>query len=170
MNRFQKWLLVYTCLMFSPAVLAESMDGGMPSVLLHDAKARGCNPIKGFFDRDGITLPPFFFDEQSENREYTAAYVCERKKQYFLVLLAVDSGSTCKQRELGLGRTMPGGLEAFPRRLPLSTFRTLDNTKLEIKSSDASKSTHFRPLVIDYDGVQRVFYCNDGQWLETRFD
>ncbi|MBY0578940.1 MAG: hypothetical protein K2P57_07840 [Burkholderiales bacterium] len=142
----------------------------MPSVLLHDAMARNCGPIKDFFDRDGITLPPFFFDEQPENREYSAAYVCERKKQYFLVLLAADSGGTCKQRELGLGRTMPGGLGVFPRRLPLSVFRTFDNAKLEIKNRDASKSTQFRPLVIDYDGVQRVFYCYEGQWSEARFD
>ena len=173
MRRFQRWSLLVGVSLTSPTfslmAIAGPMDGGMPSVLLHDAMARSCGPIKGFFDRDGITLPPFFFDEQPENQEYSAAYVCERKEQYFLVLLA-DSGSTCKQRELGLGRNMPGGLGTFPRRLPLSTFRTFNNAEPEMKNRDTSESTQFRPLVIDYDGVQRVFYCDEGQWLEARFD
>lgn len=170
MNHFQRWLLICACLMSVPVAVAGPMDGSMPSVLLRDATARGCGPVKGFFDRDGITLPPFIVDEQPENREYTAAYVCERKKRYFLVLLAVESSSTCKQRELELGRTMPGGLGVFSRRLPLSVFRTFGNAKPEIKNRDASESTQFRPLVIDYDGVQRVLYCHEGKWLEARFD
>lgn len=170
MSYLQRWLFVCACLAATPAVLAGPMDGNMPSALLRDATARGCAPVKGFFNRDGITLPPFFFEEQPENQEYSAAYVCERKKSYFLVLLAVESSSTCKQRELALGRTMPGGLGIFSRRLSLSMFQAFNNSKPEFKARDVAESTRFRPLVIDYDGVQRAFYCYEGRWLEARFD
>lgn len=168
MNYLQKWLLICMSI-FTPAVLAWSVDGNMPSVLLHDATARGCDPVKGFYDRDGITLPPFFFDQQLDNQEYPVAYVCEREKRYFLVLLPVAS-SACKQRELALGHTMPGGLAAFTHRLSLSVFHRVDNLRQEQKYRDVAEVTSFRPLVIDYDGVQRVFYCSEGQWLEARFE
>lgn len=156
--------------MSAHCALAGWGDGNMPASLLRDATTRGCGPVKNFFDRDGITLPPFFFDEQPENKEYVAAYVCERNKRYFLVLPVVESSSSCKQRELVLGRTMPGGLATFPRRLALPLFRKLENSKQETKNTDVSVFTQFRPLVLDYDGIQRVFYCHEGQWLETRFD
>ncbi len=169
MNNLRKWSILCAFLTSASSVLAQSMDGTMPSVLIHDAIARGCEPVKEFYDRAGITLPPFFFEEQSENREYAAAYLCEREHLYFLVFPPI-AGSTCKQRELALGGTMPGGLSAFARRLPLSMFRRIGNSRQISKGFDAAEAIPFRPLVIDYDGVQRVFYCSEGEWLEARLE
>jgi len=30
--------------------------------------------------------------------------------------------------------------------------------------------TDFRPMAIEYDGVQQVFYCDQGEWVSAVFD
>jgi len=148
--------------------LAGSMDGTMPLLLARDAAARHCEPVKNFFDRPGITLPSFVFDEQPENREYRAAYICERDERYLIVFLDGKINSTCK-REIALQDSMPGGLAVFHRRVPLSVFRQIDSSVPGLTESDMKGETRFRPVVIDYDGVQRLLYCHKGKWLQAQF-
>jgi hypothetical protein len=152
-------------------ILASDFDGNMPVSLFNEAISRKCSPIHGFYNRYGIKLPPFIYEEQqSANPEYSAAFVCERGEHFFLEFVGANSNASCSKQELSLGTVIPGGLAVFPRNLSLKEFREFGTSQSISDRKVLSGYTRFHPLVIDYDGVQLIVYCAGGTWLRMRLD
>lgn len=168
-NLLHLLLFFWSLFLVDKAVLATTMDGNIPIYLLKNANERGCGVIKEFFNRDGITLPPFIFDYQSKNKEYKFAYVCEKNNNYFLMFSLADSKANCKEREIDLGEEMPGGLGIYSELILLSSFTKNDNSETKSKSKNFSGFTDFYPLMIEYDGTGNIFYCYQGNWLKSFF-
>ena len=140
---------------------------GMPKDLEKARLDLGCEPIRGFYERDGRIEPEYLNLHDGRpaiDSRWKAVFWCKPKtkpKAYWLVF--VVDGLPYQQdgcSPILEWNAEPRGLAVHSQKLPLSSL--YDLTK---KTPAASKGlTSYAPISDVYDGAGHAFYCYNKKW------
>jgi hypothetical protein len=145
----------------------------LPRDLQVEATRHHCAQVQDFFDRPGMVLPPYLYGVFPGDAENSAAFWCQRgegaRRQFILVFVTVSDHLPieCPDTLVWKGG-FPRGLSLADRaHVPLTEFRTLSGVRL---SAPPNATTDYAPLRDYYDGLERLFYCYRGEWVQRVLD
>jgi hypothetical protein len=141
----------------------------LPRELLEIAQKNGCIAVEDFFDRPGMVKPPYVYGYLPGPEENSAAFWCEKKgdgKRIFLLMFMVKGSAS---RQIGCAdkiewqRSFPGGLSIYKNdETVLDDFKYLKDSR---KSPRKGVRLKGNAIQSEYDGVEVLFYCYEGEWI-----
>ena len=144
-----------------------SFSDGLPPDIRALVFSTGCDPLKEFFDRDGIFGPPYILTEQvggvsSALHVWCKARTSAADRPYTLLSISLEDGKSFQCPKELRWWNPPGGLSVSRRpRLNLSSYRSVDKPdrkSLSVKLRDVTV------LVSSYDGATETFVCYKKAW------
>jgi hypothetical protein len=144
----------------------------MPQELVEYAQANGCNPIDNFYDRPGMVNPPFAYGWLTGAPEESAVFWCQKMeksdKPWELIFKVKDAKQMAGCPAIVEWWNGPRGLSIeVQTNFMLSNFRYVNEPK---RSGPASTIARAKVIVDYYDGLESIFYCDQGQWLYRNLD
>jgi hypothetical protein len=161
-------LVVSIMVMFVHLSIAYCQTGSLPKELQEIAKKNGCKEVIGFYNRPGMIKPPYVYGYLPCDEENSAVFWCEKKgkgeRRFYLMIMRKDN--KCEELKC------PGKIEwhNFPKGLSIykDTNTTLENFYYvkdpKRKPPKAEKLKH-NGILSEYDGVEELFYCYEGEWV-----
>ena len=146
---------------------------GMPKDLEKAGLNLGCEPIRGFYERDGRIEPEYLNAHDGRvaiDSRWKAAFWCKPKtkpKVYWLVFV-VDG---LPYHEDGCPPVLEWNAE--PRGLLVHSQKLLLNSLYDLtkKTPAASKGqSSYTPISDVYDGTGHAFYCYNKKWYVAPLD
>jgi len=161
-------LVTSIIVMFSLFDMTYCEPGSLPKELLEIAKRNGSKEVTGFYDRPGMINPPYVYGYLPCDKENSAAFWCQRqqkgKKIYYLMIMV--KGNKCGP--LGCPEKIewhnyPKGLSVYKEmNTTLEHFYYVKDPKR--KPPENEKLKH-NAILSEYDGVEELFYCYEGEWV-----
>lgn len=143
--------------------------GSLPKELLDIARKNGCQEVKNFYARPGMIKPPYVYGYLPDSQKNSAAFWCEKiendRKIFFLILMT--KGEKADQfkcsNTIRWENSFPGGLSLYTdRNTTLEGFRFVKDPEREVSKN--VKLTQ-NAILSEYDGVELLFYCYEGEWV-----
>lgn len=141
----------------------------LPEDLLKIAHEKGFDQIKDFYkNRPGMLNPPYAYGYFPGPKENSAVFWCENKKntqrRFFLVIVSKDEiKKSLYCDNIIEWQNYPGGLTIFQNtNISLEGFVYLDDPKRNVPEN---KHLTNNAILSEYDGVEVIFYCLNGEWL-----
>lgn len=164
---------IVTILLFSINYVPITFGNGndyyiLPEDLLKIAHEKGFDQIKDFYNRPGMLNPPYVYGYFTGPKENSAVFWCEKKentqRRFFLVIVSKDEiNKSLYCDDIIEWPNYPGGLTIFQDKdMSLDGFVYLDDPKRHVP--EKTYLTH-NAVLSEYDGVEVVFYCLNGEWL-----
>ncbi len=156
--------------MFSRLGLASELTPIMPEELITYAAKNGCEQVSNFFKRAGRVNPPYVYDYdyRPASPPYNAALWCQvrqgDKRKFFLLLMIRNKNHEWAQCPTKIEwRNYPRGLSIYrDRSTTLDYFFYLADPK---KKGPRNTKLTGNGILSEYDGVEALFYCHQGEWL-----
>jgi len=155
---------------YVPITLGNGSDCYLlPEDLLKIAHEKGFYQIKDFYkNRPGMLNPPYVYGYFPGPKENSAVFWCENKentqRRFFLVIVSKDEiKKSLNCDDIIEWPNYPGGLTILQdTNIPLDGFVYLDDPKRN--GPENTYLTH-NAILSEYDGVEVIFYCLNGEWL-----
>lgn len=160
---FMPQFFIFLVLFFTVA-LHVSAGCNLPLELRKIADKNGCKEIVDFMDRPAMVDPPYVYGYLKGNKEDSAVFWCQSKSESNLYKLVIYSknNSAFKCPTVIETRNYPGGLSLFSDRArSLSEFKYISNDMRGPKIKGLQNNF----IMSYYDGVESIYYCHDGKWL-----
>ncbi len=165
-------IIILFLLAFYSVVCAETTVKMMPDELLKIAAKCDCEQVDDFYNRPGMTEPPYVYGFLPGEQENSAVFWCRKKdenKKYLLVLASRKSFSEDWSYEIIIKtRNYPRGLSIVKNcKISLDNFIYVSNaTKRGPKGVFPSSNV----LLSTYDGLSDYYYNYKGSWLICQLD
>jgi hypothetical protein len=155
--------------MFSRLGLASELTPIMPAELIAYAAKNGCEQVSDFFFiRREMVNPPYVYDYRPDMPFANAALWCQvgqgDKRRFFLLLMIRNRNHEWAQCPTKIEwRNYPRGLSIYrDRSTTLDYFFYLADPK---KKGPRNTKLTGNGILSEYDGVEALFYCHQGEWL-----
>lgn len=164
----------YSLLVLSIMVMVAHLStaycetGSLPKELLEIAKKNGCGEVSGFYNRPGMMKPPYVYGYLPCNEESSAVFWCEKKgkgeKRFYLMIMR--KGNECKESKCPdkiEWHNFPKGLSIYKdTNTTLEYFYYVNDSRRQPPKTEKLKHN---AILSEYDGVEELFYCYEGEWV-----
>jgi hypothetical protein len=159
--------LTIVCI-FSFFDLTYCENGSLPQELLEIAKKNGFREVTGFYDRPGMINPPYTYGYLTCDKEDSAAFWCENQQKgktiyYLMIMVKENKCGKLKCSDKIEWHNYPKGLSIYKSRDgTLENFFYLSDPKRKPPKTEKIKHD---AILSEYDGVEELFYCYEGEWV-----
>lgn len=142
--------------------------GSLPKELLEIAKKSGCKEVTGFYNRPGMIKPPYVYGYLPCDEENSAVFWCEEKEkgERRFYLLIMRKGNKCEElkcRDKIEWHNFPKGLSIYKdTNTTLENFYYVNDSK---RTPPKTEKLQHNAILSEYDGVEELFYCYEGEWV-----
>lgn len=141
----------------------------LPDELMMFAQKKGFSQVENFYKRPGMVFPPYVYGYLPGPPQNSAVFWCQKEKNeetvYVLIVMIKDNKgeqNNC-EAEIEWNNTYPGGLSIYKNtNETLEYFTYLNDPNKKIDKN--AKMSH-NAILSEYDGIEVLFYCHNGEWL-----
>lgn len=140
----------------------------MPEELLEIAKENSCTQVDDFYKgKPGMVKPPFVYSYTAGSEEDSAVFWCQKiennKKYNYLLFMFKKPNELAACAKKVEWKNPPRGLSLYKdSNTTLETFVYINNPK---KKGPKNERLKHNAILSEYDGVEELFYCYEGEWL-----